>query len=116
MAAFKRGTLKKKVAGAVGTSVRDVYTAGSGVQATVLGMTIANIITSPVSASIIVYNAAGSNTVYMVKEATIAAGGTLISVGGDQKLVLETGDKLQVQMSAASSGDVIVSILETEEV
>jgi hypothetical protein len=52
----------------------------------------------------------------MVKEATIAAGGTLISVGGDQKLVLETGDKLQVQMSAASSGDVIVSILETEEV
>lgn len=116
MPSFKKATLRKKVAGSVGTSPVDVYTAGSGVQSTVIGMTVANIVASPVSASVIVYNAAGSNTVYMVKEATIATGGTLIAIGGEQKLVLETGDRIRVQMSAASSGDVILSIVETEEV
>jgi len=116
MPGFKKGTLRKKVAAAVGTSPVDVYTAGAGVQSTVIGMTIANILTSSVSASVLIYNASGTNTVYMVKDATVAPGGTLIAIGGEQKLVLEAGDKIRVQMSAASSGDVIVSLLETEEV
>jgi hypothetical protein len=103
---------KKKVAGGVGTSLRDVYVAGAGVQSTVIGMTIANIIPSPVSANVVVYNSAGANSVFMVKTATIATGGTLIAVGGEQKLFLEPGDKVQVQMSAATSADVIVSVLE----
>jgi hypothetical protein len=48
----------------------------------------------------------------MVKNATIAPGGALVPVGGDQKLVLEAGDRLQVQMGTATSADVIVSVLE----
>lgn len=116
MPGFKKGTLRKKVAAAVGTSAVDVYTVGAGIQSTVIGMTVANILPTSVSASIIIYNALGTNSVYMVKEALIATGGTLIPIGGDQKLVLEAGDKIRVQMSTASSADVIVSILETEEV
>ena len=53
-----------------------------------------------------------TNNVYLVKDATIAPGGALVPVGGDQKLVLEAGDYLQVNTSIASAGDVIVSILE----
>jgi hypothetical protein len=105
-------SFKKRIAGSVGTTVRDVYVAGAGVQATVIGMTVANIVTSPVSANVIVYNATGANSAFLVRNATIATGGTLITIGGDQKLVLEPGDKIQVQMSAASAGDVIVSVLE----
>ena len=43
---------------------------------------------------------------------TIAPGGALVPIGGDQKLVLEAGDYLQVNTSVASSADVITSILE----
>ena len=48
----------------------------------------------------------------MVKNATIAPGGALVPVGGDQKLVLEAGDRLRIQMGTATSGDVILSVLE----
>jgi hypothetical protein len=53
---------------------------------------------------------------FLIRGASIAPGGSLVPIGGEQKLVLEAGDKIRVQMSAASSGDVIVSLLETEEV
>lgn len=105
-------SFKKRIAGSVGTSVTDVYVAPASTQSTVIGMSVANIVTSPVSANVIVYNASGSNSAFIVRNASIATGGSLITIGGDQKLVLEPGDKIQVQMSAASSGDVIVSVLE----
>ena len=53
-----------------------------------------------------------TNNVYLVKDATIAPGGALVPIGGDQKMVLEAGDYLQVNTSIASSVDVIVSVLE----
>jgi hypothetical protein len=48
----------------------------------------------------------------MVKNAIIAYGGALVPIGGDQKVVLEATDYLQVQTSAADSADVILSVLE----
>jgi len=48
----------------------------------------------------------------MIQQATIAPGGALVPIGGDQKLVLEAGDYLQVQTNSANSADVIVSVLE----
>jgi len=35
-----------------------------------------------------------------------------VPIGGDQKLVLEAGDYLQVNSSVASSADVVLSVLE----
>ncbi len=104
---FKNQTLK-----AAGTTAQNAYAAGAGVQATVIGMTIANITNSPISANVILSGGNITNNVYLVKDATIAPGGALVPVGGDQKLVLEAGDYLQVNTSVASSGDVIVSVLE----
>jgi hypothetical protein len=46
----------------------------------------------------------------MVKEATIAVGGALVPIGGDQKLVLEATDAIKV--SATANADVILSVLE----
>ena len=49
---------------------------------------------------------------FLVKDATIAPGGALVPIGGDQKLVLEAGDYLKVNTSIDLSADVITSILE----
>jgi hypothetical protein len=48
----------------------------------------------------------------MLQNAIISNGGALVPIGGDQKLVMEAGDYMQVQTSAANSADVIVSVLE----
>lgn len=92
------------------TALQNVYSAGVGTQATLIGMTIANIIPSPVTANVIV--SSGGTNYFMIQGATIAPGGALVPIGGDQKVVLEAGDFMQVQMSAANSADVIVSVLE----
>jgi hypothetical protein len=105
---FKNSVLK-----AAGTTAQNVYAAASGVQATIIGMTIANITPSPISANVfLTCSGAAAPNVYLVQNATIAPGGALVPIGGDQKLVLEAGDYLQVNTSVASSADVITSILE----
>jgi len=103
---------KNYFAGSVGTSSVDVYTVPSLTSATGIGMSISNIITTPISANVIVFNSTAANSLFMVKNATIAPGGALVPIGGDQKLVLEAGDKLQVQTGTATSADVILSVLE----
>jgi len=92
------------------TTSQNVYVAGTGVSATVIGMTIGNTTAAPISANITVTSAGTSY--FMLQGATVATGGALVPIGGDQKLVLEAGDYLQVQTSAANSADVIVSVLE----
>ena len=92
------------------TTSQNVYVAGAGVSATVIGMTIGNTTSAPISANITVTSATVAYT--MLLNATIANGGALVPVGGDQKLVLEAGDYIQVQTSGANSADVIVSVLE----
>ena len=102
---FRNQTLK-----AAGTTAQNAYAAGAGVQATVIGMTIANITNAPITANVTLTS---SGTAYfMVKNAIIASGGALVPIGGDQKVVLEATDYLQVQTSAADSADVILSVLE----
>jgi len=92
------------------TTSQNVYVAGAGVQATLIGMTIGNITSAPITANITITSSGTSY--FMLQGATIATGGALVPIGGDQKLVLEAGDFLQVQTSAANSADVIVSVLE----
>jgi phosphoribosylcarboxyaminoimidazole (NCAIR) mutase len=77
------------------TTSQNVYVAGAGVSATVIGMTIGNTTAAPISANITVTSATVAYT--MLLNATIATGGALVPVGGDQKLVLEAGDYIQVQ-------------------
>ncbi len=48
----------------------------------------------------------------MVKDAPVPVGGTLVVVGGDQKLVMEPGDTVTVESDTASSADVILSHLD----
>lgn len=99
---------KNYVAADVGTSASTLITASTAT--TVIGMTVANISASPITVD--VYVTVSAVDYYIVKGATVPTGGALVPVGGDQKVVLETGDALKVISSAATSADVIVSVLE----
>ena len=58
------------------------------------------------------YDTSASAHFFIVKNAEVFEGGSLVAVGGDQKLVLETGDIIKVESDTASSIDTIVSVME----
>ena len=103
-------TFTRYVAKNVGTSASTLVTAASSTQTTVIGLTVANTSTSPISVS--VYITASSTDYYIVNNATVPVGGSLALFGGDGKLVLNTGDVFKVISSAASSADAILSVLQ----
>ena len=106
-------TFKNAASAATGTSEVSVYTVPSATTTTVIGLTCANVTsTSPVKVSIRVYDNSGTAHFFIVKNAEVFEGGSLVAVGGDQKLVLETGDQIKITASASSSADVIVSYME----
>ena len=107
-------TFKNAGAAATGTSEVSAYTVPSSTTTTVVGLTCANVTsTSPIYVDIRVYDSSGTAHYYLVKSAEIFTGGALVAVGGDQKLVLETGDIVKIKSNTASSIDTIISILET---
>jgi hypothetical protein len=94
----------------VGTSAATVYTCPSSTQTTVIGLSVANTTTSPITCD--AYITRSSVDYYLIETATVPVGASLVIVGGDQKVVLEVGDVLKVVASAASSADVVCSLLE----
>lgn len=93
----------------VGTSAATVATIGASTQTTVIGMSCANTTTSPVTVD--AYFTRAAVDYYLVKGAIVPVGGSLVIIGGDQKVVLVPSDVLKVVSSAASSIDVITSVL-----
>ena len=93
----------------VGTSAATVVTVGASTQTTVIGMSCANTTTSPVTVD--AYFTRSAVNYYLVKGATVPVGGSLVIVGGDQKVVLIASDALKVVSSTASSIDVVTSVL-----
>ena len=93
----------------VGTSAATVVTVGGSTQTTVIGMSCANTTASPVTVD--AYITRSAVNYYLVKGATVPVGGSLVIVGGDQKVVLIASDALKVISSTASSVDVVTSVL-----
>tara|TARA_X000001382_G_scaffold128125_1_gene117144 strand:- start:118 stop:453 length:336 start_codon:yes stop_codon:yes gene_type:complete len=97
----------------VGTNEVSIYTVPSSTTTTVVGLSCANTTTtSPIKVSIRVNDSSANTHAYVVKNAEIFEGGALVAVGGDQKLVLETGDIIKVISDTSNSIDVIVSYME----
>lgn len=95
----------------VGTSAATVVTAATATQVTLIGMSCSNTTVSPVTVD--VYITRSATNYYLVKGATVPVGGSLVTIGGDQKVVLIADDVLKVLSSAASSIDVVTSSLVT---
>ena len=104
-------TFKNRTLRAVGTSPTDVgAVVAASTQTTLIGMTMANITSGVINVTATLND--GTNTTHIVKDAPIPTGGSLILLGGDQKVVLMSGDKVIVTSNTASSVDVIMSFLE----
>jgi hypothetical protein len=93
----------------VGTSASTVVTVAASTQTTIIGLSFANTTTSPITVS--AYITRSAVDYYLIKDATVPVGSSLVVVGGDQKSVMITGDALKVITSAASSADVVTSVL-----
>ena len=106
-------TFKNAQSIGVGTSEVSVYTVPSSTTTTIVGLSCANTTTtSPIKVGIRVFDSSASTHAFVVKNAEIFEGGALVAVGGDQKLVLETGDIIKVVSDTTNSIDVIVSYME----
>ena len=103
---------KRKLSRSIGTSLTQVgsYAVGSNTEVTVIGLDIANTSSSQVLVDATLND--GSNDTYLIKEAPIPSGGSLVVIGGDQKVVLEPTDSIKVKSDTASSVDVVMSIRE----
>jgi len=105
-------TFKRKVtksAGIVPTSV-GAYVVPVSTQTTVIGLVVANITTVNILVDVSLF--AATIDYFIVKGAPIPPGGSIVVVGGDQKVVMETGDELRIVSSIAASVDAVMSILE----
>ena len=105
-------TFTRKLSRSIGDSLTAVgsYTVGASTDVTVIGLTVANTTASQVLVDATLND--GSNDTYIVKNAPVPAGSSLVIIGGDQKVVLTTNDSIKVKSDTASSVDAIMSILE----
>ena len=106
-------TFTRKLSRLVGTGATTVgtYTVPSSTTAIVVGLSLTNVTASAIAANVIILDNA-SQTTRLAVNAPISAGSSLVIGGGDQKIVLITGDQLQVSSSAATSLDAVMSIME----
>ena len=88
-----------------------IYTCPSSTETTIIGMSIANITSSQITVDVKLENNDGNN-IFVIKDAPIPVGATLVPVGGEQKIVMEASDVLKVQSDTANSADTALSILE----
>ena len=86
------------------STLATVYTGQVGAQTTLIGMSVANV------AGAAVYVDVKLGGVHIVQDAPVPVGSSLVPIGGDQKIVMEAGDVLEVE--ATGNVDVIVSMLE----
>jgi len=93
-----------------------IYTCPASTETTIIGMSIANITSSQITVDVkLESDTADTETnsnVFLIKDAPIPVGGTLVPIGGDQKVVLQATDVIKVQSDTANSADTILSILE----
>jgi acetyltransferase-like isoleucine patch superfamily enzyme len=106
-------TFTRKLSRSVGTSAIEIgsYTVPSATTTVVVGLSVTNRTGSAITANVYIQDSGLDNT-YIVTNAPVSSGSSLVVGGGDQKLVLITGDKVFVQSSASSSIDAIMSIME----
>lgn len=103
-------TFKSYTDNSIGTTVADVYTVPSSTTAVVIGCNLSNRTGNQVNADLIISKVSGDD-IYLIRNIPLP-NGSAYEFNAGNKIVLETGDKIQVQSDTASSVDAIVSVLE----
>jgi hypothetical protein len=96
----------------------DLYTCPGSTTTVVLGLVIANVHTSQVTASVKLVSttsgggrSATNTTTFLLKDAPIPTGSSLEILSGN-KVVLEASDKLQIDCSVTDKVSITLSIME----
>ena len=112
--AFKNVTIQGTLAADTDHAVGSVIPNATTTQ-TIIGMTISNVTSQVINVSVKMF--LSSTETYIVKDAPIPTGGSLVVVGGDQKVVLfhngTNGNQIKVRSNVANSINVIMSYLES---
>ena len=112
--AFKNVTIQGTLAADTDHAVGSVIPNATTTQ-TIIGMTISNVTSQVINVSVKMF--LSSTETYIVKDAPIPTGGSLVVVGGDKKVVLfhngTNGNKIKVRSNVANSINVIMSYLES---
>jgi hypothetical protein len=108
-------TFKLKTKAGIDTSLTTVYTVPSSTTTVVIGLTIANIKGSSVTADVqLVSDTDDTETnadVYIVKNIPLPAGSSVEVMSGN-KIVLQATDVIRVKGSVTDAVDAILSIME----
>ena len=102
-------TFKRAVLANIDTALATVYTVPSTTTTVVIGLTLANITASSITASVQLATA-GDDT-YIVKDIPIPVGSSVEIMAGN-KIVMQTTDILKVSGSATNSVDATMSYME----
>ena len=105
-------TFTRKLEKNIGASPAQIgsYTVGATTSTVVIGLTVTNTTGSAITANVFLNN--GVANTYVIANAPIGSGASLVVVGGDQKIVMITGDSMWAESSAATSIDTVMSIME----
>ena len=90
-----------------------LYTAGSGKTAIVLGLTLANVHTSQVTATVTVTDTSASITSHIVKDIPVPVGSSIEIMSGN-KIVVEASDIVKVDCSVSDKVSATLSIMEID--
>jgi hypothetical protein len=104
-------TFKSYTKASIGTVTQDVYTVPAATTSVVIGFCLTNRTASTVTADVYINKSAAVDDVYIVKGIEIPTG-TLYDFNAGNKIILETGDKIQITSNTSTSVDAIVSVLE----
>ncbi len=107
MATFFRNKVIKEI----GTSPVEVLRLNQNTRATVIGMSITNLIEENVLASVLVEDDA-STTGFYIKDTLIPVNSTLKALNGGEKLIIAPENALFISSNQESSIDLILSYVE----
>lgn len=105
-------TFKSYTKSSIGISTQDVYTAPVATTSVVIGLVLSNRTGNQVTCDVLLNKSnVASDDVYLIRNLLLPNGSSFEYISGS-KLIMETGDIIQVVSDTASSVDVTVSVLE----
>lgn len=93
----------------IGSTATIIRTTDTGYTDTIIGLSLTNTTLGNIIASAFITR--NSENYYLVQGTTIVAGGALVVVGADQKIILQAGDVLNVVSNTDTSIDVVMSFI-----
>ena len=107
-------TLKNILRTQLSTDSATLYTCPSATKTIIIGMSAANVLpnTNVNFSAAIMDSATDSDPTHIIRNATIAPGGTEVIIGGDHKIILEPTHRLKAVASDSDSLDIVVSFVE----